>query len=58
MYVVQGSRSQFHADYTNKGVQCTAIAAVSCCKASVKALSDWKALDIDDCLKVHLSAYE
>lgn len=52
MFVIQGVRSQFHAEFTNSGVQCTAIAAASCCKASVKVLTEWNADDIDDCLQV------
>jgi hypothetical protein len=55
MRVIQGVRSQFHRNFTNYGVQCTAIAAVSCCKASVKALNEWNAGDIDECLKVNES---
>lgn len=52
MHVIQGSVCQFDSKYTNSGVQCTAIAAASCCKASLKLLSEWKESDIDDCLEV------
>lgn len=52
MRVLQGRRSQFDGEFVNSGVQCTAIAAVACCKASLKVLSGWDEEDIDDCLKV------
>ena len=52
MRVLQGARSQFHKKLENAGVQCTAIAAVSCCLASEKLLSEWDAEHIDECLKV------
>ena len=53
MRVIQGVRSQFHEKLENAGVQCTAIAAVSCCLASEKPLSVWDAEDIDECVKVN-----
>lgn len=53
MLVIQGVRNQFDTKFTNFGVQCTAIAAACCCKASLKDLSEWNAGDIDECLKVN-----
>jgi hypothetical protein len=53
MRVIQGVRSQSHPSFTNIGVQCTAVAAVSCCKASVKKLSEWNVGDIEECLEVN-----
>lgn len=57
MYVIQGPRSQFDEKFKNRGVQCTAIAVVSCCKAFLSEPSAWSGRDIDECLEVQVMQF-
>lgn len=54
MYIIQGTRCQSDVKFKNRGVQCTAIAVVSCCKAFLNELSEWSERDVNECLKVKI----